>query len=202
MTTRQHWERVYESKAPSEVSWFQEHASLSLTMIERTGMPLSAAILDVGAGASTLVDDLLARGRSNVTVLDVSGIALSTARRRLGDRATEVVWLEGDVLEVPLPGVDLWHDRAVFHFLTEPADRSAYVARLTGALRPGGRAIIATFAEDGPTRCSGLPVKRYSPDLLAAELGPAFRLVDSEREEHVTPFGTVQAFTYGGFERE
>lgn len=199
MTTKQHWDDVYATKATTEVSWFQQHPELSLALIARATLATDAAILDVGGGASTLVDGLLALGYTNVTVLDLSGTALAAARHRLGARADQVTWLEGDVRDADLPAADLWHDRAVFHFLTDPADRAAYRAQLRATLRPGGQVVIATFAEDGPTRCSGLPVQRYSPAQLAAELGAGYRLVESEREEHHTPLGSVQAFTYGRF---
>ena len=196
-----HWEQVYSSKDPTEVSWYQEHAASSLTQIQRSGLPRQGAIIDVGGGASTLVDDLLERGFVDLSVLDVAGTALAAARARQGPRATQVRWIEGDVLTAELPPVDLWHDRAVLHFLTDPQDRSHYVHQLESSLRPAGHVILATFAPDGPQRCSGLPVMRYSADDLADLLGPRFELVETEREEHRTPLGTVQAFTYTRFVR-
>lgn len=201
MTTRDHWERVHAGRENTEQSWFREHAVRSLALIRSTGLPLSAPIVDVGGGASTLVDDLLAAGFTDLTVLDLSLQALEVARARLGPRAERVRWLHADVLEAPLPAAHfaLWHDRAVFHFLIEERERRAYVARLRAALRPGAFALIATFAEDGPTRCSGLPVRRYSPRQLHAELGEGFDLVAQEREAHTTPAGVEQRFTYGLF---
>ncbi len=199
-----HWERVYETKATNAVSWFQEHAGRSLQLIQATGAALSSPLLDVGSGASTLVDDLLASGYSALSVLDLSAAALAASQARLGaERAAQVRWLVADVTEVELPAgaYELWHDRAVFHFLTTAEQRRKYVKVLRGALRPGGHVILATFAEDGPTQCSGLPVVRYRPQELAAELGGAFTLVSHEREAHGTPFGTVQQFLYCHFVR-
>lgn len=198
MDRKQHWEKVYSSKPSDAVSWFQPHAELSLHLIHQTGLGKDAAIIDVGGGASTLVDDLVAEGYRNVTVLDLSGAALEVAKRRLGKHADAVHWLEGDITKVdfPLHRYDIWHDRAVFHFLTDPADRLAYVGQSLRALRPGGRAIVATFAEDGPDKCSGLQVMRYAPDALHAEFGEPFELLEHVREEHHTPGGTVQKFVY------
>ncbi|MFN3593982.1 MAG: class I SAM-dependent methyltransferase [Thiobacillaceae bacterium] len=198
MQMKAHWERVYASKSPTEVSWFQPHAERSLKLIREAGMAASARIIDVGGGASTLVDDLLAAGYGNVTVLDLSAHALTAARARLGARAQRVDWLEADVLQAALPrhGYDVWHDRAVFHFLTDPADRRAYVRQVLHAVRPGGLVIVATFAPDGPERCSGLPVMRYDPDGLHAEFGAPFSLLHHEREAHHTPAGKVQQFIY------
>jgi ubiquinone/menaquinone biosynthesis C-methylase UbiE len=198
VSSRQHWERVYETRPATGVSWYQEHAEQSLRLIARTGVPRSGAIIDVGGGASTLVDDLLAAGYTALTVLDLSAAALQAARARLGERAQAVRWLEGDILEVELPAhaYDVWHDRAVFHFLTREADRQAYVARVMRAVKPGGHVIVATFAEDGPTQCSGLPVMRYTPEALHGEFGSAFALLRQEREAHHTPAGAVQKFIY------
>lgn len=198
MDSKQHWEQIYSSKAADSVSWFQLHAQRSLHLVQQTGVDKNAAIIDVGGGASTLVDDLLAEGYANLTVLDLSATALEVARQRLGNRADKVHWIEGDITQVELPRhrFDLWHDRAVFHFLTDPADRHAYVEQVMRAVRPGGHVIIATFAEDGPEKCSGLPIMRYSPDSLHAEFGEVFLLVGHEQEAHQTPFGTVQQFVY------
>lgn len=198
MQSKEHWEHVYTTKATDAVSWFQEHAEKSLQLIRATGLPLSAAIIDVGGGASTLVDDLLAEGYSNLTVLDLSAAALSAAKKRLGSGANLVNWMEADITKVELQinAFDIWHDRAVFHFLTEPQDRVAYVQAVLRALKPGGHIIVATFAEDGPTRCSGLPVMRYSPEELHAEFGEPFALVQHEKASHQTPSGSVQQFTY------
>jgi 2-polyprenyl-3-methyl-5-hydroxy-6-metoxy-1,4-benzoquinol methylase len=198
MESKEHWETVYSSKAPTEVSWFQEHAELSLKLIRSAAIPTSASIIDVGGGASTLVDDLLTHAFTRVTVLDLSGVALATAKARLGARASSVQWVEANVLEADLPShaYDVWHDRAVFHFLTAPADRQAYVRKVLHAVRPGGLVIVATFAEDGPTKCSGLPVMRYSASELHAEFGKPFQLIGHERESHHTPVGSEQKFVY------
>lgn len=198
MDRKHHWEEVYTTKASDSVSWFQEHAEHSLRIIRHTGLGKEAAIIDVGGGASTLVDDLLADSHTDLTVLDLSAAALAVARQRLGARADSVHWIEGDILgaKFPLHRFDIWHDRAVFHFLTDPADRHAYVERVMRAVRPGGHVIVATFAEDGPEKCSGLPVMRYRPDSLHAEFGDAFVLLKHEEEAHHTPAGKVQQFVY------
>jgi len=197
MDPKQHWESVYRKRDPVEASWFQAEATLSLTLIRDTA-PASAVVLDVGGGSSTLVDGLLAAGYHGITVLDISSAALDHARRRLGPAALEVNWLVADILTAVLPqhGIDVWHDRAVFHFLTSAADRERYVSQVKGAMRAGGVVLVATFAADGPTRCSGLPVARYSTGELHKQFGPDFRLIESRREEHVTPQGVVQSFVY------
>jgi 2-polyprenyl-3-methyl-5-hydroxy-6-metoxy-1,4-benzoquinol methylase len=198
VSSREHWETVYGTKTPDAVSWFQPHAELSLKLIRATGVQTSAAILDVGGGASTLVDDLLDLGHANLTVLDLSATALTAAQSRLGARASAVHWQVADVTTVGLDSasVDVWHDRAVFHFLTTAEQRAAYVHTLLHAVKAGGHVIVATFAEDGPEKCSGLPVMRYSASALHAEFGAAFTLITQERESHTTPFGAVQQFTY------
>jgi len=198
MQSKEHWERVYQTKAPANVSWFQEHARQSVELIRQTAAAKDAAVIDVGGGASTLVDDLIAEGYADLTVLDLSEAALSAAKTRLGASANRVSWLVGDITQVDLPAhaYDVWHDRAVFHFLTKQADREAYVRAVLKAVKPGGGVIVATFAEDGPEQCSGLPVVRYSADALHAEFGAPFTLLRKEREEHQTPFGTVQKFIY------
>jgi ubiquinone/menaquinone biosynthesis C-methylase UbiE len=198
MPSKEHWEHVYTTKATDAVSWFQEHARNSLKLIQKTGVPLSAAIIDIGGGASTLVDDLLAKGYCNLSVLDLSAAALSAAQSRLGPKASGVNWVVADITEAELPAqsYDVWHDRAVFHFLTTAEDRQAYVQAVLRAVKPGGHVIVATFAEDGPLQCSGLPVMRYNPDELHAEFGEPFTLVHHEKESHQTPFGTAQQFTY------
>jgi SAM-dependent methyltransferase len=198
MDPKTHWEMIYQTKDPHEVSWFQREASLSLALIRRVAPALTAKVLDVGGGASTLVDGLVAAGYRDVTVLDLSPSALELARRRLGVAAHGVTWLEADVLSADLPPghFDVWHDRAVFHFLTAATDRSNYIEHVRSSVRPGGYVLVATFADDGPTRCSGLPVARYSADALHHEFGSAFRLVENVREEHLTPSGTTQSFTY------
>jgi SAM-dependent methyltransferase len=198
MHSKEHWEKVYATKATDAVSWFQPHADTSVGLIKATGAALDASIIDVGGGASTLIDDLLALGYTNLTVLDLSAAALAAARQRLGGKASGVRWIEADITRANLPerAFDIWHDRAVFHFLTSPEDRAAYVQAVFRAVKPGGHVIIATFAEDGPTQCSGLPVMRYRPDELHAEFGEAFALLKHEKEAHHTPSGTVQQFVY------
>lgn len=196
--TKTHWEEVYSTKSETEVSWFQEHSNVSLDLIKQTGVDLAGAVIDVGGGASRLVDDLLAEGHSDLTVLDISAAALSVARRRLGALAGAVTWLEADVTAVVLPHhkFDVWHDRAVFHFLTETDQRTRYVRAVQDSVKPGGHVIVAAFGPDGPLRCSGLPVGRYSPDRLHGEFGAAFDLIEHISESHRTPFGTVQQFVY------
>ena len=198
MKEKNHWEKVYSSKSEDEISWFQEHAEVSVRLIEQTGAPKSANIIDVGGGASTLVDDLLHKGYRNLTVLDLSGAALAKARSRLGAETDEVHWLEANILEINLPeqAYDIWHDRAVFHFLTAAGDRQKYVQKVLRSVKPGGHVIVATFAEDGPEKCSGLPAMRYSGEQLHGEFGAPFDLLGQEREEHHTPAGVVQRFVY------
>ena len=198
MQSKAHWEKVYATKPVDGVSWFQAHADQSLRLIREAGVPLTAAIIDVGGGASTLVDDLLQQGYSSLTVLDLSAAALAAARARLGAPAECVQWIEADVTTATLParGYDVWHDRAVFHFLTDPDQRQAYVEAVLRSVKPGGHVIVATFADDGPTQCSGLPVMRYSAGELHAQFGAPFTLLRHEREEHHTPSGAVQKFIY------
>lgn len=198
MMTKTHWEEVYETKESNQVSWFQEHPELSLQFIERTGVDKTGPIVDVGGGASTLVDDLLDKDYQNITVLDISVAALEVAQERLGSRAKAITWLEADITQVQLPHkfYDVWHDRAVFHFLTQAADRQKYVEAVRHSVKPGGHVIVATFGVDGPTRCSGLEVVRYDPDSLHGEFGESFDLVRSTGESHQTPFGTEQKFIY------
>jgi ubiquinone/menaquinone biosynthesis C-methylase UbiE len=198
MQSKFHWEHVYTTKSSTAVSWYQPHATLSLDLIQRIGIGPAAAIIDVGGGASTLTDDLVARGYRNLSVLDLSGEALAVARRRLGQKSGHVQWIESEVTAAPLPQrfFDVWHDRAVFHFLTAAADRRAYVDQVMRAVKPGGHVIIATFGLDGPGECSGLPVVQYDADSLHGEFGAAFELVEHDEEAHVTPAGRVQHFTY------
>jgi SAM-dependent methyltransferase len=198
MNREKHWDRIYRAKAPTEVSWYQPEARLSLDLIRRVALQVDTPLLDVGGGASTLVDGLLSAGYRDVSVLDLAPAALARAQERLGERATQVRWIVGDVLDAPLPSAScaVWHDRAVFHFLTDARDRVRYVDQVRRIVRPGGHVIVASFAPEGPSRCSGLEVVRYSPDGLHAEFGAAFRLLDSAREDHRTPGGTVQAFVY------
>lgn len=199
MDARAHWETVYSTKAPDQVSWFRPHLETSLNLIERAVPDVSASIVDIGGGESTLVDDLLERGYRNVTVLDISATALQLTKKRLGpDRERQVHWLLADIAQ---PGVlhdsyDVWHDRAVFHFLTQESQRIAYVQNVIAAVKHGGHVIISTFGPEGPTSCSGLSVMRYDAESLHQEFGARFRLVESSKELHETPFGTTQQFLY------
>jgi SAM-dependent methyltransferase len=197
-----HWDNVYRTKGEREVSWFQETPSISLELIRSAGATRHSAIIDVGGGASRLVDALLDAGYEAVTVLDLSESALAAAKSRLGQAAARVTWIAADVVGwKPRQRADIWHDRAAFHFLTDAADRTAYVACLHEALRPGGHAIIATFAIDGPERCSGLPVVRYDATSLGKVLGDAFTLVETRRHDHHTPTGSMQRFQFSLFRR-
>ncbi len=198
MDIQTHWDTVHRTRKPTEVSWYQEHAIRSLEYIHRTGVPRAGRIIDVGGGASTLVDDLLAEGFSDITVADVSAVALEVAMTRLGARSRRVTWLTADITCASLPAYtyDVWHDRAVFHFLVDAEDRARYLAQVRHAVKPGGHVIVATFATDGPDRCSGLAVRRYDPEALHAEFGDDFRLKESARETHCTPGGSEQRFVY------
>lgn len=197
-----HWERIYAEKSPSEVNWYQSHPEYSLNLIQTASVPADARIIDVGGGASTLVDHLLNAGYRQVTVLDIAHTAIERAQARLGKRAEQVTWREADVTAyVPGQQFSIWHDRAVFHFLTEEEDRSRYLAALNKALEPEGYVIIATFAENGPGQCSGLNVVCYSPGTLGQTLGPGFRLIETLTEDHRTPHGGVQQFIYCMFRR-
>ena len=198
MENKTHWEQIYHTKESEQVSWYQLHPRLSLQYIQNTGIGRNGHIIDVGGGASTLVDHLLDDGFQNVTILDISAEALEIVQHRLGQRAGSVTWLEADITQIALPHhkYDVWHDRAVFHFLTEAQDRQRYVNAVREAVKPGGHVIVSTFASDGPERCSGLEVARYDPQGLHSEFGADFELLDSTREEHQTPFGTEQKFIY------
>lgn len=200
---KSHWESVYAEKSDGDVSWHQDVPSVSLEFADAAGVDASSVIIDVGGGTSRFAECLLDRGFKDVTVLDVSEPALAAARARLGPREADVRRIVADVtVWSPDRHYDLWHDRAVFHFMTVPGDRPAYVDRLSNALRPNGRAIISTFAPDGPERCSGLPVMRYSPKTLAEALGPRFELIANRRHLHVTPWGTQQSFQFSLFCRK
>ncbi|MEQ1814469.1 MAG: class I SAM-dependent methyltransferase [Candidatus Nitrotoga sp.] len=198
MQPKEHWENIHTSKPADTVSWYQEHAKHSLRLITRTGVPKSASIIDVGGGTSTLVDDLLDKGYTALTVLDISASALLTSQQRLARRANLVRWTEANVSDAPLGShqYDVWHDRAVFHFLTREDERHAYVATVMRAVKPGGHVIVSTFAEDGPLQCSGLSVVRYSAEALHAAFGNPFTLVQHEKDDHLTPSGNVQKFIY------
>jgi SAM-dependent methyltransferase len=197
-----HWQNVYIKKGENEVSWFQANPVPSLELIAQVGATPASAIIDIGGGASRLVDSLIDRGFKYLTVLDLSEAALEAAKARLGSNAAQVDWIVADAtVWEPQKAFDLWHDRAAFHFLTEDRDRTAYVARLERALKVGGYAIIATFALDGPERCSGLPVVRYDPDSLGKTLGRGLQLVHTRRHAHATPWGSSQSFQFSVFRR-
>jgi 2-polyprenyl-3-methyl-5-hydroxy-6-metoxy-1,4-benzoquinol methylase len=193
-----HWEKVYATKAPDAVSWYRPHLETSLALIERATAGYSASIIDIGAGESTLVDDLLATGYENITVLDVSQTAVDVTKKRLGLLAKKIDWIVGDIAQVQLEpfAYDVWHDRAVFHFLASTEQRAAYVRSVAKAVNPGGHVIVSTFGPEGPTKCSGLEVMRYDTESLHNEFGTRFRLVESLKELHRTPFGTTQQFLY------
>jgi SAM-dependent methyltransferase len=198
MSSQQHWESVYGAKAPDQVSWFRPHLETSLSFIERAAPNKAVRIIDVGGGESTLVDDLLARGYHNLTVLDISRTAMDVTKSRLGAAAGRVDWIVAEVTSAELPphAYDIWHDRAVFHFLTSPTDRAAYVRQVSRSVKPGGHVVIGTFGPEGPTKCSGLVVQRYDADALHEEFGRRFCLIDSLEELHQTPSGATQQFLY------
>ena len=198
MTTKAHWENVYRTKAVDEVSWYRPHLEVSLSLIEHATPDTGSAVIDVRGGEATLVDDLVARGYSDVTVLDISQAAIDVAKGRLGPSSASVHWITGDITAVELEAAryDVWHDRAVFHFLTNADDRAAYVHQVAHAVRLGGHVIVGTFGLDGPEKCSGLDVVRYDAGNLHGEFGPKFRLLDSVTEVHETPWGTPQQFIY------
>lgn len=198
MDAQTHWEKIYMEKAPDAVSWYRPHLEISLSLIEQAAAGCSASVIDVGGGESTLVDDLLARGYVNITVLDISQTAIDANRKRLGKAAERVHWLVADITKVDLDAsaYDVWHDRAVFHFLTATSDRVAYVRQVAHAVKAGGHVIVSTFGPEGPAKCSGLDVVRYDAETLHREFGVHFRLLRSSRELHRTPFGTVQQFLY------
>jgi ubiquinone/menaquinone biosynthesis C-methylase UbiE len=198
MDVQTHWEKIYAEKAPEAVSWYRPHLETSLALIEQMASGRSASVIDVGGGESTLVDDLLACKYENITVLDISQTAIDANRKRLGRTAERVHWLVADIIQVELESsaYDVWHDRAVFHFLTAAADRIAYIHRVANAVKRGGNVIVSTFGPEGPTRCSGLDVVRYDAESLHREFGVHFRMLGSSTELHRTPFGTIQQFLY------
>lgn len=198
---RGHWEGVYATKAETAVSWYQRHSYRSLAYVTALASKASH-IVDIGGGASTLVDDLMERGYANVTVLDIADAALAKAKSRLGANASRVTWIVADITRWRPPrSYDVWHDRAVFHFLTKAEDQDAYIRTLQAGTGPGAAVVMATFALDGPDKCSGLPVQRYSPQTLAARLGSPFVLVEEARETHATPWGSQQQFSYAVLRR-
>ena len=198
MNSKTHWETVYQTKAANEVSWYRAHLDKSLSLIERAAPDLNATIIDIGGGEATLVDDLIERVYQHLNVLDISQAAIDTTKQRLGTVADRVNWLVADIVTADLPSqqYDLWHDRAVFHFLTLLAQRAAYVRQVLDAVKPGGHVIIATFGLDGPEKCSGLEIVRYDSESLQAELGDRFQLLETSIELHQTPFNTTQQFLY------
>jgi 2-polyprenyl-3-methyl-5-hydroxy-6-metoxy-1,4-benzoquinol methylase len=198
MDVKSHWEKVYQTKAPDAVSWYRPHLEVSLSLIERAGTTPASAIIDVGAGESTLADDLLSLEFQNITVLDISETAIEVCKKRMGAAASRVHWLVADVTRARLePGAyDIWHDRAVFHFLTALEQRVAYVSNVARSVKRGGHVVVSTFGPEGPTKCSGLDVMRYDAESLHGQFGERFRLVESSKELHNTPFGTTQQFLY------
>jgi len=203
MNRQDHWNQVYRERGPQKLSWFQRRPELSLAIIASSGIEKDAGVIDVGGGTSALVDSLLDGGYQQIAVLDISGAALDQSRSRLGVRADAVEWYEADVTTFEPPHrFGLWHDRAVFHFLTEAEDRRAYVATLRRTLQPGGTVVISTFAIDGPPKCSGLEVVRYDADSMCAELGAEFQLQEVQREIHLTPWQTEQRFIYFRLKRQ
>jgi SAM-dependent methyltransferase len=199
---KKHWQHIYNEKTPLDVSWYQEEPALSLELIHRTGVLKEEPIIDVGGGASVLVDYLCKEGFTNLAVLDISGNALFSAKKRLGDSAGRIAWYEADITEfIPPHQFSLWHDRAVFHFLTDKPDREKYVEVLNLALRPGGYLIIAAFAIGGPEKCSGLEIVQYDSTKLREELGEGFELVEERNEVHITPANKKQEFVYFRFKK-
>src|SRR6266568_424987 len=198
MNVQTHWEKIYAEKAPSEVSWYRPHLETSLSLIELTAPSRSASVIDVGGGESTLVDDLLSHGFENITILDISQSAIDANKRRLEKAAERVHWLVADITKVELErsAYDVWHDRAVFHFLTAATERAAYVRQVAHAVRRGGHVIVSTFGPEGPTKCSGLEDARYDAESLHSEFGIRFRMLGSSIELHRAPFGTIQQFLY------
>jgi trans-aconitate methyltransferase len=199
---QEHWDGVYDTKSEQQVSWYEAVPAVSLRMMESAGLTAETCVIDVGGGDSRLVDQLAARGLDCLAVLDLSRSALERARTRLGAVASVPIWLEADVTgNWSVKPMDIWHDRAVFHFLTSAEDRRRYRWHLLDTLKPGGTAIVATFALDGPDSCSGLSVQRYSPEMLSGELGTDLRMIDSVSHVHTTPWGSTQSFVYCRFQR-
>jgi 2-polyprenyl-3-methyl-5-hydroxy-6-metoxy-1,4-benzoquinol methylase len=198
MDAQRHWENIYGTKAADAVSWYRPHLETSLDLIERAAPDYSASIIDIGGGESTLVDDLLARGYQNISVLDISQTAVDVNKTRLGSVSAHVRWLVADILKAKVESCayDVWHDRAVFHFLTSSEERFAYVRQVANAVKPEGHVIVGTFGPEGPTKCSGLEVVRYEAESLHREFGVRFRLLGSSTELHRTPFGRIQQFLY------
>lgn len=199
---RRHWDAVYAEKTERQLSWHQDDPSPSLELFDASGLSRDASVIDMGAGTSRFAASLIARGIDDITVLDISGVALENARQQIGQAGKKITWVEADITSwVPSRQYDLWHDRAVFHFLTDEDDRTAYMAALWQALKPRGFAIIATFAPDGPERCSGLPVVRYSPPGLGRTLGSRYELISHLSHQHKTPWGSPQSFQFSLFQK-
>jgi SAM-dependent methyltransferase len=198
MDAQRHWENIYGKKAADAVSWYRPHLETSLELIERAAPEYSASIIDIGGGESTLVDDLLARGYQNISVLDISQTAVDANKKRLGPASEHIHWLVADITKAMLESCayEVWHDRAVFHFLTSSEERVAYVRQVANAVKPGGHVIVSTFGPEGPTKCSGLNVVRYDAKSLHREFGVRFRLLGHSKELHRTPFDTIQQFLY------
>ena len=198
MGIRDHWQKVYQTKAPNAVSWYAAHLETSLRLIQKAAPDRTASIIDVGGGEATLIDDLLVYGYERLSVLDISETAIEVAKQRLGAAASRVTWIVDDDTQAALPEnhFDVWHDRAVFHFLTTQDQRSAYVRKVAHAMKAGGHVIVATFGPQGPEKCSDLEVVRYDADALHNQFGKRFQLLDSMTEIHHTPFGTTQQFLY------
>jgi 2-polyprenyl-3-methyl-5-hydroxy-6-metoxy-1,4-benzoquinol methylase len=202
-STQEHWQYIYQKKDPDEQTWYQRKPTVSLDLIEQVAEELPVRIVDVGGGASTLVDYLLDDGRFDIAVVDIAPAALSASQARLGERAKAVDWRVADLTD-PIeldPPVDIWHDRAVLHFLRDPDERAAYLENLEHNIAPDGHVVLSTFAIDGPDKCSGLDIRQYSPRLMSETLGDGWRLVESRYEDHPTPWGGEQRFVYGLFER-
>jgi SAM-dependent methyltransferase len=203
MDRKEHWEDVYSSKPPERLGWYEPQLETSLSWVRELGLDMDASIIDVGGGASTLIDNLLDDGYRSVTILDISNTALALSQARLGEKAAPVSWLVGDITQVELPArrFDLWHDRAVFHFLTAPEQQQMYRQNLLDTLKTDGHLIIGTFAPEAPPTCSGLPVQRYDHERLAETFGVEFELIDHHKEMHVTPGGVQQMYLYCHFQR-
>ena len=203
MGLKNHWEQIYKVRPCEQLGWYTPHLQTSVNWVDELQLAANARLVDVGGGASTLVDDLLEQGYRSITVVDISERALSKAKQRLGKKAELAVWLAGDITAFTFPAntFELWHDRAVFHFLTTSDAQQRYLHNLTTALKPGGHVIIGTFAPEAPPRCSGLPVQRYSAELLQKTLGPKFQLQRERQDMHVTPGGVEQMYQYCHFSK-
>ena len=202
MSQRNHWDKIFEEKIDQQKSWFQSYPTTSIRFIEETNLSKDAPIIDVGGGDSLLVDALLEKGYTDLTVLDISGFAIANAQKRLGNKAQQVNWIVTNILDFqPVRNYACWHDRAVFHFVTDHQDIGRYTKLMANAIKKGGALVIGTFAEDGPEKCSNLPVQRYSQTALTDLLKPSFAKIRCINEAHQTPFNTLQSFTFCSFKR-